>query len=457
MDQKTTDLVFSRTIFISSFFGLISRNILSTDTLKILRENKELRIVVLVPPSKKDLYQKIYGGDNVFFESIGNKKISLIESYLNSIFLNSSDTSARRIHRIIERQKNGRYIITAFFWFFSKMSHLKLFRYFLRLLHSVFWKYNLDISKCFDLYSPDIVFSTDIFEQNDIDLIIEAKKRKIMNIGMIRSWDNITTKGLNIILPEKLIVNTPQIKDEAIKYSDFKPKDIFVVGIPHYDAYITEKRESKEKLFRDLGLDPDKKTVFFAPPSDIYTQGDSVAYKIIKELLNEDFQIIVRLYIVGKVDLKEIVPIKNKIAIDDPGSGIDFKNADLTGKDSHLADLLFYSDVVIAFASTLAIDAIVFNKPVVFIGFDGDKKRNYWESLRRFYDYDHQRSILKFGGIKLAKSIEDLVKYIKYYIKNPTLDYEGRKKIVDERCWKLDGKSGERLANVLLEFIKLKK
>jgi len=104
----------------------------------------------------------------------------------------------------------------------------------------------------------------------------------------------------------------------------------------------------------------------------------------------------------------------------------------------------------------LAIDAVVFNKPVVFIGFDGEPNRPYWKSLRRFYDYDHQRSILQTKGVKLAKSLEELVEQVKEYLNNPSLDEKGRRKIIEERCWSLDGESGERLAGIILNFLKLK-
>ena len=110
--------------------------------------------------------------------------------------------------------------------------------------------------------------------------------------------------------------------------------------------------------------------------------------------------------------------------------------------------------MVIAFASSLAIDAVVFDKPVVFIGFDGTPGRPYWQSLCRFYDYDQQRSILSTGGIKLAKNMEELVRYVRDYLANPALDREGRKKIIEERCWKLDGRSSERLANVILNNLR---
>jgi CDP-glycerol glycerophosphotransferase (TagB/SpsB family) len=109
--------------------------------------------------------------------------------------------------------------------------------------------------------------------------------------------------------------------------------------------------------------------------------------------------------------------------------------------------------VIITFASTLAIDAIVFNKPVIFIGFDGKPDCEYWESLRRFYDFDHQRSLLDADGIKLANSLNELIEYVKSYIHNSDLDKEEREKIINDRCWKLDGKSSERLAYVLIRFL----
>ena len=156
---------------------------------------------------------------------------------------------------------------------------------------------------------------------------------------------------------------------------------------------------------------------------------------------------------VGSVDLGGTKPIPDKLAIDVPENAGDFLQADIAAGDAHLADLLYNSDVVIAFASTLAIDAAVFNKPIVFIGFDGDK-RPYWQGLRRYYDYDHQSSMLKTGGVKLAKNMEELIAFTKQYLNNPQLDEAGRKKIIQERCWKLDGKSGARLAEVILQYLR---
>ncbi len=125
----------------------------------------------------------------------------------------------------------------------------------------------------------------------------------------------------------------------------------------------------------------------------------------------------------------------------------------------HLADTLFHSDVTINTCSTMSIDAAAFDKPVINIVFDGHEKKPYYDSVRQFYDETriHYVPILKSGGVRLANNKEELIKYINMYLENPDLDREGRKKIIEEQCWKLDGKSGERIFNYLLELAKHEK
>lgn len=440
-----------KTIFITSFFGLIARNILATDVLTRLRSNKDLKIVILAPEEKGEFYRQEFGSDNVIIEGIREYRRPFLDKLFSTAFLNASDTAARRIHRLIERKRDKRYLSFVYHCVLAKIAKAKPVRHFMRWLdYRITPKFFF--AGYFEKYSPDLVFATDLFEPHDIDVMREAKHRGIPAIGMVRSWDNVTSKGLNRIIPDKLIAHTEKIKEEAVAYCDFRPSDVLVVGIPHYDNYTAEKRISREELFRKLQLNPKKKTIFFAPPSDIYSKNDPISEKAINALKEMDAQLLLRMYLVGNVQLGKIKAVPNKIAIDVPGSGSDFMRADLTSGDAHLADLLYHSDVVVAFASTLAIDAVVFDKPVVFIGFDGTPGRPYWQSLRRFYDYDHQKSILETGGVRLARTLEELVRLVKVYLDNPRVDEGGRKRIVEERCWKLDGRSSERLADAILNF-----
>ncbi|MFY9493285.1 MAG: CDP-glycerol glycerophosphotransferase family protein [Minisyncoccia bacterium] len=441
-----------KTIFITSFFGLIARNILDTDVLKILSLKENLSIVVLAPAEKKESYEERFGGTNVKIEGLNFKKPSRKESFLAALFLNALDTDSRRICRFTEAKQHNRWVGFIFWTLIAKLSRFSFFRRFLRWLDYRFSDKE-NFSNLFQKYSPDMVFSTDIFEPHDVIVIREAKKRGIPILGMVRSWDNITTHGLNRFIPGSLVVNTPSIKNETVKYNDIEPKDIFVSGIPHYDKYIKHRNISKEELFKKLNLDPSKKTVFFAPTPNIFSKDNPVNPVAIKKLLDLDVQLILRLYFVGDVNLGAFKAVPGKIAIDAPSESPDSLRSDLRVNDK-LADLLYHSDVVVAFASTLAVDAVVFGKPVVFIGFDGAKNYPYWKSLRRFYDFDHQKSLLNTGGIKLATNPDDFSFYIKDYLANPDLDKEGRQRIVQEKCWKLDGGSGRRLAEYIISRVK---
>ena len=120
----------------------------------------------------------------------------------------------------------------------------------------------------------------------------------------------------------------------------------------------------------------------------------------------------------------------------------------------HLASTLKYSDLIINVSSTLVIEAAIFDTPIINIGFDGYQNKSYLESVRRYYDYyTHYLNIIKSGGVKIAKSPGELISLINQYLENPSLDKEGRKRIVQEQLWKFDGKSAERVAEYVAKFL----
>lgn len=459
----------AKTIFITSFFGLSARNILSTSILDILSKVPDARIVVIAPEAKKEEYQKFFaaGKKNIIIEGVALKNVkvttfrwetaskSRLERLFFSLFLNASDTQTRRVYRIAALK--GRHFGPMYFfdWVLAKCGNLKIFRQVLRYLDHLLSPKD-QYAEYFERYSPAMVFSTDIFNEHDVQIMREARARGVKIVGMVRSWDNITSHGLNRIVPDKLIVHTPHIKNEAIKYCDVPENLIFVSGIPHYDRYAPEFRKTREEVFKKLNLDPRKKTVFFAPPSDIYTENNPVSIQVINALRRlKDVQLIIRLYMVGEINLGDIKAAPGEIAIDAPPKHLNFVDADLAPQeDAHLADLIYHSDVVVAVASTLAIDAATMGKPVVFIGFDG-ADRPYWKSLRRYYDFDHQRYLINTGGVTLAENMDQLVKSVSEYLRDPSLHAAEREKITKDFCWRLDGASGARAGNFLAEELTL--
>ena len=92
-----------KTIFITNFHLIISRNILATDILRILREN-DTRVVIIVPEQKKEYFQKTYGGENVIVEGIkanqpSRSKTGLVFKRLSHAMLNTESVRLYNYNR----------------------------------------------------------------------------------------------------------------------------------------------------------------------------------------------------------------------------------------------------------------------------------------------------------------------------------------------------------------------
>ena len=107
----------------------------------------------------------------------------------------------------------------------------------------------------------------------------------------------------------------------------------------------------------------------------------------------------------------------------------------------HLADTMRYSDVVVQVASTIAIEAAIFDTPVVNVSFDGVEPAEWTRSARRYLRFTHFADIVRQGAVYFAESPELLVDGVARYLADPTLDTEGRRRVVKEQCQFNDGRS----------------
>ncbi|MEK7674082.1 MAG: CDP-glycerol glycerophosphotransferase family protein [Patescibacteria group bacterium] len=448
-----------RTIFITCFFNLVGRNILSTKFFELLKSSDKFKIVLLVPSDKETLYKHNFGADNVVIEPIFIKKIGTVNLFFHWIFWNLLDTESKKIHRVVQLNKDKNIFSFLLKTFISKIGHLKIFVSFLRRLD-----YKIvpggGYDQLFNLYKPSIVFSTDpqdlrLHELGDSYLLREAKRHNIATFAMSRSWDSITTKGILRTLPDILIVQNMNIKKQAIKYHFIYSDKIRVVGIPHYDNYISGKRSDREIFFKKMGFDSNKKLVLFVPPSDIWTGDKTLNKHLLNGLSKTGEQIMVRFPIFGGLDLGDFKS-EGKLFFDMQNNSEKLEESFMNKEDdNHLADSLYHCDVVVTGPSSLMLDAAVFDKPIVLIGYDGGDsgyKKPYWKRLSRYYDYEHQKDFLNSGFAKIAKNPEELILFVKDYLNNPKTDSSARK-IVAMDISSLDGNSGARLFSVFVNLL----
>ena len=116
---------------------------------------------------------------------------------------------------------------------------------------------------------------------------------------------------------------------------------------------------------------------------------------------------------------------------------------------AHIAQLLDASAVTINVASSISIDAAIFDTPVVNLRFDAEPGRPYLKSVRRQYDTDHYRQVLRTGAVRLADSPEQLIDEVRRYLAEPSHERAERAGLVRSLCYRDDGQAGARVAEAI--------
>ena len=450
----------AKTIFISSFNPFILRNILVGDALKVLKETGDTKVVILVPDYKADFFRQEIGAANVVIEGVKIVQPSRFDIIFRYLTSSLADTPTIFVNKRVQLDRDGRYLRFFVSWVLMKLfSRILFFKRCVRWLDYLFVDKSR-YSKYFSQYQPQLIFATDVFNDMDVYLLARAKSLGIKTVGMIRSWDNFTTKGFFRVKPDYLLVHNEILKREAVKYCDVAENRAVSVGIPQYDRYINGARTSREEFFRKLNFDPGRKLILFSPFGQRFTDADWQIMEILKNFIKAGqipaSQILVRLTPNDKAPLDNFIPDDN-FYIDRPGRGFingRVNDQELINEDMDwLADCLYHTDMVVAGGASIGIDAAVFGKPTVLIHFDGFEVRPYWRSVRRFLAYQHPRDIIKSGAMRSVKSIEELRQHLNNYLNQPELDGSARKKMLFDQCYKLDGHSGERVGRFLLSLL----
>lgn len=452
-----------KTIFIPISARQPARNVLRTDILKTLQAEHATRVVIFAPSFKIPHYVAECAAPNTLFEGVDipREPISKLDTFFHrlSLFYINSRTGrfTRKQYFLYElRQPNLYAVSLSLLFLFGGSRLLRTISRFLdlRLVRDE------RLARFFDAYKPDLVFTPKITSSLDRSFLRQAKKRGIKTVGMISAWDNITLAKYPFrIIPDKLIVYNEIIKGEAVKYLNVSEKDIYISGWPPFDHYVNTKRTSREEFGKKLGIDPRKKIILFVSNGTAGTTEWQVLALLDRAIksgeIKEDVTILVRHHPAQDM-LRGDVKYSGNIVFDNSKTvfektGETFSEI-LTQDTDHLADTLFHSDVTINTCSTMSIDAAIYDKPIINLAFDGWEKKPFYKSIASFYtpNHTHYQPIVKSGGVRIAYSFAELLRFINLYLENPRLEAAGRKKIVEEQCWKLDGQAGKRIGNFLL-------
>jgi hypothetical protein len=311
----------------------------------------------------------------------------------------------------------------------------------------------------------DVLFFTHQRPPFIAPLIFAAEKLKLKTAAFIFSWDNLASKGRMAGNFDYYLVWSQLMKDELLHfYKSILPNTIEIVGTPQFEPYVLDRyKTSKESFYTKFNLDASKKTICFSCGDISTSRNDELYIETIANALGnktiEAVNFIVRTS--PAEDPKRFEYLTQKYSFiqwnfpvwkltrnnhQEPWSQRVPSYED--GKD--LRALLEYSDLNINMLSTMSLDFMQFDKPVINTVF-GNAINGLYDD-QRFLKFAHIMNVVESNATKIVFNKEELISAINHYVKNPKDDSENRKQFVNLQVGApLEGTS-KRIVKTLLEW-----
>jgi hypothetical protein len=450
-----------KTIFVTSFEGVETRNLLRTNILSTILQERAVRVVVFTHDENRVLYhKKELGVDRITYEVVPKRQIVGINKVFSKLKFTLLNTSTKDVHRRMYYEKTKNSIQYYGGFLVNRIFARKMFRKLFRFLDYNFVK-NSEFDNYFEKYNPSVVVLANLFNEPEIDFLRATKRHGVKSIGFINSWDKVTAKCILRLLPDKTIVFNNIVKDEVALHNDIFPKDIFVGGMPQYDYYFSRQIISREEFLKKRGFFLDTKFMVYAPLGSAFSVSDWLVidhlYKLSSEgVFDKNIKILVRFPPHDFIEESELIK-RPWLIYDHPG--VRFANEpggdwDMSFSDLfYLQDMLAHMSLLVGYASSINIDAAIFDKPVISIDFEIKPQKFLSQSPLRFRNVIHCKTLLGLGGAKIVKNEKELVFWINNYLQNPSIDKDGRRNVVEKQCVFMDGKSGERIGKFILSQV----
>ena len=304
--------------------------------------------------------------------------------------------------------------------------------------------------------NPGLVFS-------EVPLMRTARRRGVACMVIDASWDNFTNKLLPVRQADRLVVWNEIMKDQAVRLHGYRPEAISVAGAPQFDVHFrAQARCTRAEFFQRIGADPSRKLIVLTTtPRSLYRHHDYVLRELSAAIEGGPLagaQVLVRLHPRDEVEAYREFEGVPHVIIEKPFrptvTGSDGLAIDVMPEHQrHLGDTLCHADAVVNVASTITIEACIFDTPVVNICFDGPGGEPFVRSATRYYRFTHYVNITNRQAVRVATSAAEMVDAVARYLAAHSLDADGRRQVVLDQCRFTDGGSAERvIAHVLDEL-----
>ena len=412
-----SNIIKDKSVGITIFEEQLLRVYFLSDNFELLRDLSEIGpIVIFTRPDLKGKIQEILSLNGFDFVSVIElkeiKESSTIKLLLFMLkWIDPSRATIRSLHR--ERTSSR---ITLIGFIIRKiinyvLSNQDLLKICLRKIYILLNPKNY-LKKSFFESPPklDYLFVTSLTNiESDLKVAMYYRKMHVPVIATVRSWDNLVTKGILAFSPDIFLSHSSYMTETAISNHSLNPKTVRTIVTPCYQEKFklpqTDRKNRKFKIaYGCIGpfLNPDE--INFIRILCKMCQENSVSLTIIQ---HPKFQHNLR-----QINLDNINVIS-----------FDYLDSTLTEYYSFLA----MQEFIISSGTSLALDALFSNTPILALEFEIETQ-NYWLSHLRSYDFlPHTKKLFDNSQIPRIENEKELFQYIskqKSIILNNYFDFD---------------------------------
>jgi hypothetical protein len=293
--------------------------------------------------------------------------------------------------------------------------------------------------------------------------VLAAKELGIPTATFIFSWDNLTSKGRIAAPYEHFLVWSELMKREMAQfYPEVAEERVHITGTPQFDPYgDASLLWGREEFFRRIGADPARALICYSGGDrSVCPQGPEQVATVMELVrggkIRHGVQVLFRptptedgeRYRWVRERYPELIYARPEWRSRRGGGWETYLPT--RGDVQFLANLVKHADLNINVASTMTLDFALHDKPVVNLAYDVGDKRPFGMSIYDFHHaFEHYLPVMKYGAARVARSPEELAEHVNAYLEDPSLDREGRRKLVELEVGVPVGQASERVVEAL--------
>ena len=356
-----------------------------------------------------------------------------------------------------------RALLTKIAFFIAKLNHTeKHINKYEKFQFNSFIKDDIfkEYKKLLKSYNPSHLFFTHQRPPFLAPLLSAANDLAIKTTTFIFSWDNLASKGRMLGTFNNYLVWSDLMKKELLEfYPKTNKENVQVVGTPQFEPYVLDRYSmTKEDYLTKFDLTASKKIICYSCADSSIGKNDEIHIRAILSFIKNrtDLQLLVRTSPADdgtRFELlkKEYPNIKwnfPKWFLSREGHAEAWSQRLPSIEDvMDLKATLMFADVNVNMLSTMSLDFMLFDKPVINTVF-GNKENGLYDD-QRFLNYVHYKYVIDSNAVTIAKNEEELHQFLKEAVDQPNLRTQERKQLLDlEIGASLEGTS-ERVVNAL--------